>query len=68
MPCHLVALCFDASDPLRLARFWGGVLGWESVDDAAGAASLLPSDDTGFRIRFVPRNRTRSARTSCTST
>jgi predicted enzyme related to lactoylglutathione lyase len=53
MPCHLVALCFDASDPLRLARFWGGLLGWESVDDAPGATSLLPSDDTGFRIRFV---------------
>jgi len=29
MTCDLVALCFDASDPLRLARFWAGVLGWE---------------------------------------
>jgi predicted enzyme related to lactoylglutathione lyase len=49
---QLLALCFDANDPGRLARFWGGVLGWESADDPQGSA-LLPSDDTGFRIRFL---------------
>jgi len=28
MTCRLFALCIDANDPLRLARFWAGVLGW----------------------------------------
>ena len=54
MTCHLVALCFDANDPLRLARFWAGVLGWEMADDPQDGIALLPSDDTGFRIRFLP--------------
>lgn len=50
MTCDLLALCFDANDPLRLARFWGGVLGWEITDDGV---ALLPNDDTGFGIRFL---------------
>ncbi len=55
MACDLVALCFDASDPLRLARFWAGVLGWEETDDRHDhGVALRPSDDTGFRIRFLP--------------
>src|SRR6266851_1492020 len=54
MTCHLLALCFDANDPLRLARFWAGVLGWEMADDPQDGIALLPSDDTGFRIRFLP--------------
>jgi catechol 2,3-dioxygenase-like lactoylglutathione lyase family enzyme len=53
MTSHLFALCFDANDPLRLARFWAGVLGWEMADPHDGIAPL-PSDDTGFRIRFLP--------------
>jgi predicted enzyme related to lactoylglutathione lyase len=54
MTCHLVALCFDANDPLRLARFWAGVLGWEMPGDPHDGIAPLPGDDTGFRIRFVP--------------
>ncbi|MFF4617965.1 VOC family protein [Nonomuraea jabiensis] len=54
MACRLHALCFDAHDPLRLARFWAGVLDWEPADDPRGGIALLPSDDTGFRIRFLP--------------
>jgi predicted enzyme related to lactoylglutathione lyase len=54
MTCHLVALCFDANDPAPLARFWAGVLGWEMTGDPAGGAALLPADDTGFAIRFLP--------------
>jgi predicted enzyme related to lactoylglutathione lyase len=54
MPCRLVALTVDANDPLRLARFWGGVLGWETVDGSDDGIALLPNDDTGFRIRFLP--------------
>ena len=51
MTSELEALCFDANDPLRLTRFWAGVLGREVADDGL---VLLPSDDTGFRIRFAP--------------
>jgi hypothetical protein len=47
----LHALCFDALDPVGLARFWVGVLGWRTTDDGL---TLLPNDDTGFRIRFRP--------------
>jgi predicted enzyme related to lactoylglutathione lyase len=54
MTCHLVSLCFDASDPLRLARFWAGVLGWEIASRPQDGIALLPGDDTGFRIRFLP--------------
>jgi Glyoxalase-like domain len=54
MTCHLLALCFDANDPLRLARFWAGVLGWEMADDPQDGIALLPSDDTGFRGSCSP--------------
>ena len=54
MTSQLVALCFDANDPPGLARFWAGVLGWELADDPDGGIALWPSDDTGFRIRFLP--------------
>jgi len=54
---HLVALSFDAHDPLRLAHFWAGVLGREVADDPAEDIALLaPSDGTGFSIRFLPTN------------
>lgn len=62
MTSHLHALGFNANDPSLLARFWAGVLGWEMSDapggdpedDADGGIVLLPSDDTGFRLRFLP--------------
>jgi predicted enzyme related to lactoylglutathione lyase len=54
MTSHLYALSFDANDPLRLARFWAGVLGWEMADDPPDGIALLPSDDTGFRFEFWP--------------
>jgi predicted enzyme related to lactoylglutathione lyase len=54
MTSHLFALCFYANDPLGLARFWSGVLGWEMTDDPRDGIALLPNDDTGFRIRFLP--------------
>jgi predicted enzyme related to lactoylglutathione lyase len=53
MTSHLFALCVDANDPLRLARFWAGILGWEMTDNPDDGIALLPSDDTGFRIRFL---------------
>ena len=54
MTSRLFALSFDAIDPLRLAHFWEGVLGWEKADDPHGDVALLPTDDTGFRLRFLP--------------
>jgi predicted enzyme related to lactoylglutathione lyase len=54
MAAQLIALSFDANDPSGLARFWSGVLGWKLVDDHHDGLALLPADDTGFRIRFVP--------------
>ena len=54
MSCHLLALCIDANDSIRLAGFWAGVLAWEVTDDPRDGIALLPSDDTGFRIRFLP--------------
>lgn len=52
MTCQLLALCVDAIDPPRLARFWAGVLGWEMAGDSQGDIALVPSDDTGFCFRF----------------
>src|SRR5215207_2171856 len=57
MASHFVALCFDATDPLRLARFWAGLLCWEMADAAEDGIALLPSDDTGFKIRFLPTDK-----------
>jgi predicted enzyme related to lactoylglutathione lyase len=54
MASQFFALCFDANDPARLARFWAGVLGWEPADDEYAGIALLPTDDTGFRLRFAP--------------
>ena len=54
MTSHLVALCIDANDPLRLARFWAGVLGREVADDPDGGFTLPPSDGVGFQIDFFP--------------
>jgi Glyoxalase-like domain len=53
MALGIHALCFDALDPRRLAHFWAGILDWEAVEDPRGDIALLPSDDTGFRIRFL---------------
>ncbi len=67
MTCQLVAVCIEANHPVRLARFWAGVLGWEGADAPRDGIALLPSDDTGFRIRFVGTQEQRPARTTCTS-
>jgi Glyoxalase-like domain len=54
MSSQLVALCFDANDPLRLARFWAAALRWETSDETQDVVGLVPTDDTRFRIRFLP--------------
>ena len=54
MTSRLVALCFDANDPLRLARFWAEALRWEVDAESRGEIGLLPTDGTRFRIVFRP--------------
>ena len=54
MTLRLVALCFDANDPLRLARFWADALHWDIDDGTDEAIGLVPTDDTRFRILFLP--------------
>jgi hypothetical protein len=58
-PFRLHALSFDAHDPSGLARFWAGVVGREVADDEPDGAAMLPGDDIGFAIRFVPSEATK---------
>ncbi len=53
MSLGLVALCFDADDPLGLARFWAEALRWEVAPESAEEIRLLPTDGTRFRLDFV---------------
>ncbi|MFF3410488.1 VOC family protein [Streptomyces sp. NPDC002742] len=62
MTSHLHALCFDAHDPLRLADFWAAFLCWERSEDPSAGITLLPSDDTGFRLRFLPAREPKAGR------
>ena len=54
MTTRLVSLCFDANDPVRLARFWASTLGWEIDDDTHDEIGVLPTDGTRFTLVFVP--------------
>lgn len=53
MTSRIVALCFAASDPPRLARFWAEALRWQVADEAQDVISLVPTDGTRFGIEFV---------------
>lgn len=54
MTSRLDALCLDANDPLRLARFWAEALGWEINNESHDEIGLVPTDDTRFQILFEP--------------
>ena len=54
MSSRLVALCFDANDPLRLARFWAEALRWDVDDEGDDEIALVPTDGTRFEILFLP--------------
>jgi predicted enzyme related to lactoylglutathione lyase len=54
MTSRLVALCLDANDPLRLARFWADALRWEIDDETSDEIGLVPTDGTRFGILFLP--------------
>ena len=54
MSTRLTRLCFDANDPLRLARFWAGVLSWEIYDETHEEVGVVPTDGTPFLLLFLP--------------
>lgn len=54
MTTHLTTLCFDANDPLRLARFWAGALNWDIHDETHEEIGLIPTDGTRFLLEFAP--------------
>lgn len=54
MALELVSLSLQAHDPPRLARFWAAALRWDVVDDPDGAAHLVPTDGTRFRMDVRP--------------
>ncbi|MFE7568181.1 VOC family protein [Streptomyces sp. NPDC057539] len=54
MTSQLFAICFNTPQPPALARFWSGVLGWESAEGPDDDVAILPPDAAGFRIRFLP--------------
>lgn len=68
MTSRLFALTIAALDPTRLARFWAGLLDWEVAEGSPDEIALLPKDDTGFRIRFLPTQEQKAARTRSIST
>ncbi|MGX6603592.1 VOC family protein [Micromonosporaceae bacterium Da 78-11] len=51
MPSRLLTVSLDANDPIRLARFWAGLLAREIVAD--GDSVFLPGADTQPGLRFV---------------
>ncbi len=68
MTALLFALCVDAADPARLARFWGGVLGWEGTADLDEGIALVPNDDTGSWSGSGRPGSPRPCPTRCTPT
>jgi hypothetical protein len=54
MPLELVALCVDANDPRRLARFWAEALRWEVADGPDDVMRVVPTDGTRFQIDVLP--------------
>jgi len=50
---RLRSLCFDANDPVRLARFWAAALSWD-LDETHPEIGLVPTDGTRFVLLFQP--------------
>ena len=53
MGTRLVSLCFDANDPLRLARFWAAATGGK-IDETDEDITVLPTDGTRLPFLFLP--------------
>ena len=54
MTARIVALSFDANDPLDLARFWAQALGTEIARTAGDEVVLAPVAGVAFEIAFQP--------------
>ena len=54
MSTRLVSLCFDANDPVRLARFWAAALLWDIDDESGDEIGLTPTDGTRLPFLFLP--------------
>jgi Glyoxalase-like domain len=59
MPTRLVHLVVDAAEPVRLARFWAGALGWVVAAEEADEVDVWPSgfsypDASALPLVFVP--------------
>ncbi|MGB6453195.1 MAG: VOC family protein [Streptosporangiaceae bacterium] len=54
MTLKLAILTWDASEPLRLARFWAAALDWEISGETDDIVGLVPTDGTGFTFDFAP--------------
>ena len=54
MACQLRSLACGANHPVRLARFWAGLLGGEPARDPHGGIAVRPAEDPGFQLRFLP--------------
>ena len=54
MTSRLISVTFDANDPARLAQFWATALGWDIDQRDEVEIDLLPTDDTGFYLAFLP--------------
>ncbi len=50
MASRLVAVCIDANDLHRLARFWAEALDWDVGEETADVVSLVPTDGTRFGV------------------
>ncbi|MEW2430677.1 VOC family protein [Micromonospora sp. NPDC047644] len=57
MTAHLFAITYDAAQPVRLGRFWSGLLGRDMVEDPRDGVLVLPGADPEIRVRFVPSDR-----------
>ncbi|MEV6684664.1 VOC family protein [Streptomyces sp. NPDC051130] len=62
MTSRLFAICFNATRPSDLARFWSDVLGRQLADGPDDDVTVLPPDADGFRIRFLPGQEPKTGR------
>ncbi|MFC7488704.1 VOC family protein [Knoellia sp. CPCC 206453] len=50
MTAQLHAVRIDAHDSRRVAEFWGGVLGWDVVDEPGGGVAVIRQDGVAYRL------------------
>jgi predicted enzyme related to lactoylglutathione lyase len=62
MVCRLIELTWDALDPVRLARFWGTLLGWPVSEEEDCCVEVRPDDDTGFVLFFLPTTQRKTSK------